>query len=108
MVIELKETTIIADTKWEIINQNLTSKNYNISQADMYLLYAYDKKYQLANGNVPLVLLYPKHKCFDTVLAFEYENFLRINVVPFDFNFENRSFSLLITCEYEQPSTAEK
>jgi 5-methylcytosine-specific restriction enzyme subunit McrC len=50
LVIHHQELTIVADTKWKIINQNLPSANYNISQSDMYQLFAYGKKYQFNNG----------------------------------------------------------
>lgn len=89
LVVQQKQLTIVADTKWKIINQNQSSKNYNISQSDMYQLFAYGKKYQRNNGSVHLVLIYPKHAEFDRHLHFEYEDKLRIDAVPFDFWEEN-------------------
>ena len=45
---------VIMDTKWKSLNRSASS-NYGISQADMYQMYAYSKKY-----NTPkIVLLYP-------------------------------------------------
>jgi 5-methylcytosine-specific restriction enzyme subunit McrC len=45
---------IILDTKWKLLSNN-PRKNYGISQADMYQMYAYSKKY-----NTPEIwLLYP-------------------------------------------------
>ena len=45
---------IILDTKWKsLVNER--SKNYGISQADMYQMYAYSKKY----GTSEIWLLYP-------------------------------------------------
>ena len=93
LVIKTGTNTRVADTKWKMINQNLASKNYLISQADMYQLYAYGKKYQIQNGSIRLVLIYPKHQCFNQVLLFRYEDFLEIDIVPFDF--ENEESSLL-------------
>lgn len=47
-------STVILDTKWKkLINDR--SKNYGISQADMYQMYAYSKKYQTSE----IWLLYP-------------------------------------------------
>jgi 5-methylcytosine-specific restriction enzyme subunit McrC len=46
--------TVIMDTKWKRLINN-ESKNYGISQSDMYQMYAYSKKY-----NSPEIwLLYP-------------------------------------------------
>lgn len=48
------ERTVILDTKWKSLVDN-ERVNYGISQADMYQMYAYSKKY-----NTPEIwLLYP-------------------------------------------------
>ena len=44
----------IMDTKWKILSD--TKPNYGISQADMYQMYAYQKKYQAQH----VTLIYPK------------------------------------------------
>lgn len=44
----------IMDTKWKILSES--KANYGISQADMYQMYAYQKKYAAQN----VTLLYPK------------------------------------------------
>ncbi len=46
--------TVIMDTKWKRLNRN-PSANYGISQADMYQMYAYSKKYHTPN----IWLIYP-------------------------------------------------
>ncbi|MCH5171812.1 MAG: McrC family protein [Erysipelotrichales bacterium] len=46
-------TKIIMDTKWKILD--ISKENYGISQADMYQMYAYAKKYKTPN----IWLLYP-------------------------------------------------
>ena len=46
--------TFILDTKWKVLSDN--KANYGISQADMYQMYAYQKKYSSEN----VTLLYPK------------------------------------------------
>jgi 5-methylcytosine-specific restriction enzyme subunit McrC len=94
LVIHHQELTIIADTKWKIINQNLPSANYNISQSDMYQLFAYGKKYQINNGNTHLILIYPNHADFNNQLHFKYEEELRIDIVPFDFQDESTSLKI--------------
>ena len=45
---------VIMDTKWKRLNRN-ASNNYGISQADMYQMYAYSKKYHTPN----IWLIYP-------------------------------------------------
>ncbi|MFS0576425.1 McrC family protein [Sporosarcina sp. 179-K 3D1 HS] len=49
-----KQHTVIIDTKWKLL-ANSVSSNYGISQADMYQMYAYAKKY----GTNDIRLLYP-------------------------------------------------
>ena len=44
----------IMDTKWKVLSES--KANYSISQADMYQMYAYQKKYSSEN----VTLLYPK------------------------------------------------
>ena len=94
LVIHHQKLTIVADTKWKIINQNLPSTNYNISQSDMYQLFAYGKKYQINNGNTHLILIYPNHADFNNQLHFKYEEELRIDIVPFDFQDESTSLKI--------------
>lgn len=53
-IIKSGERTVILDTKWKSLVDN-QRVNYGISQADMYQMYAYSKKY-----NTPEIwLLYP-------------------------------------------------
>lgn len=54
IVIKKRKRTVILDTKWKSLINN-ERVNYGISQADMYQMYAYSKKY-----NTPEIwLLYP-------------------------------------------------
>ncbi|MBR3597825.1 MAG: McrC family protein [Clostridia bacterium] len=48
------KSTFIIDTKWKVLSDK--KSNYGISQADMYQMYAYQKKYSA----VDVTLLYPK------------------------------------------------
>lgn len=86
LVIYTGGKTIVADTKWKMVSQHLSTKNYNISQADMYQLYAYGKKYQTGNGSVQLALIYPHSESFYTPLSFKYEEHLPVDAIPYNFN----------------------
>lgn len=61
IVMRRENLVFILDTKWKLLN-NDPSKNYGISQADMYQMYAYHKKYE-KSGETDFVkhciLLYP-------------------------------------------------
>jgi 5-methylcytosine-specific restriction enzyme subunit McrC len=76
----------VIDTKWKLLDEFAGRKNYNISQADMYQLYAYGKKYTTLSQEPRLVLLYPSNPNFTNKLDhFVYEGDLKLEVVPFDF-----------------------
>ena len=49
------DAVFIMDTKWKLLNNN-PSANYGITQADMYQMYAYQKKYDNVQN---VTLLYP-------------------------------------------------
>jgi len=76
------EAPIIADTKWKLLDENNYKNNYNISQSDLYQMYAYAKKYK----SNKIILIYPKCETFtkkiDTLK--QYEEGIEISVVPFD------------------------
>lgn len=55
-----KQHTVIIDTKWKLLT-NSTSSNYGITQADMYQMYAYAKKYETND----IRLLYPMNNEFN-------------------------------------------
>jgi 5-methylcytosine-specific restriction enzyme subunit McrC len=79
---------IIIDTKWKLLDESQEKTNYNISQSDMYQLYAYGKKYGLNNSlsiEPKLVLLYPSNPNFQKPIEdFIYEGDLVLRVLPFD------------------------
>ena len=85
---EINNEQIIFDTKWKLLDESKEKQNYNISQSDMYQLYAYGKKYDLKNGlstEPKLVLLYPSNPNFQKPLEdFIYEGELILSVVPFN------------------------
>lgn len=81
-----KDRTKIVDTKWKLLNQFAEKRNYDISQADMYQLYAYGKKYSTDKIDPKLILLYPSNPNFSNKLDnFIYEGELALEVIPFDF-----------------------
>lgn len=53
LVLEYGERTVVLDTKWKLLSDNV--RNCGISQADMYQMYAYSKKYDAD----AIMLLYP-------------------------------------------------
>lgn len=69
LVLQKEGRTVIMDTKWKKLFDN-DRKNYGISQADMYQMYAYSKKYKTSE----IWLLYPLNDemkghediCFDS------------------------------------------
>jgi len=82
----------IIDTKWKLLDQYAEKRNYNISQADMYQLYAYGKKYSTFNSTPSLVLLYPSNQNFINKLDnFIYEGDLVLEVIPFDLSGDEMS-----------------
>lgn len=84
-VYENGKLAVIADTKWKLINENLsTSKDkYNLAQSDMYQLFAYGEKYLRGKGT--LVLIYPKNENFCEALPiFEFKQGLLLKVVAYD------------------------
>lgn len=85
VVINKDELLIVADTKWKVIDQNQSRKNYLISQPDMYQLYAYGKKYQSDH----LILIYPECETFTKELLFQYDNQITLRCFPWSFRKEN-------------------
>ncbi|MCX2476094.1 hypothetical protein OQZ33_17300 [Pedobacter sp. MC2016-05] len=90
------EPSYVLDTKWKIIDENLENKNYLISQADMYQLYAYGRKYIKAEIDPKLILIYPASRNFSRQLEpFIYEtrngqDHLELIAFPFDLKFNHQ------------------
>ena len=75
----------IMDVKWKRLDS--ARAHYNISQADLYQLYAYGKKYERETlgdtaPNPGLYLLYPWNSQFADPVEFKYEEGLRLTVFP--------------------------
>lgn len=85
VVYNKSQVVTVMDTKWKLLDASLDSKKnkYNLSQSDMYQLFAYGDKYLNGKGN--LYLIYPKNASFEEPLDhFEYKSNLRLYVVPYD------------------------
>jgi len=85
LILKDKKISCVLDVKWKIINSSDRKNKYGISQADMYQLYAYGKKYMAGTERKHVILIYPKSKFFQSPLApFEYEDDFILEVLPFD------------------------
>lgn len=90
IVIETENEIIIADTKWKCITEEK-----DISQADMYQLFAYGKKYQ----NQKLFLIYPKDgekQPQNLVYQYEIEKSLELKVFYFDVTQDFKSYQFTV------------
>jgi len=84
LLLNTSNGTQTLDTKWKLIDQLAwqTDKKYNITQSDLYQMFAYEHKYQ--NGRGHMMLIYPKHLSFDHSLPpFYYSDVLAVWAVPF-------------------------
>ena len=70
----------IVDAKWKRINQNANDSKYDISQADMYQLYSYGKKY----GCEKVALIYPRTNNFRDHFYYRFDENLSLFCFPFD------------------------
>lgn len=59
---------VIADTKWKLLDRNARSEKYGISQADIYQLFAYSRKYLSTQAQRRVILIFPKTDSFDQPL----------------------------------------
>ena len=88
----------VMDAKWKLLDasKNSAKDKYNISQSDVYQLFAYGQKYQSGDGH--MMLIYPKHDGFQKPLEpFKFSDNLFLWVVPFDLKQET-----LIEGDWEQ------
>ena len=93
LVIHKQDQIIIADTKYKVIREEK-----DISQSDMYQLFAYGKKYQ----NQKLFLIYPKHNETELDLFYKYEDGLELTVLFFDLARNLNDSSFLSTMSLEE------
>ena len=74
------KTEFILDTKWKRISGEGSAPKHGISQADMYQLFAYGKKY----GCKQVALVYPKTEQFQEMLRYKFDDELSLSCFPFD------------------------
>jgi 5-methylcytosine-specific restriction enzyme subunit McrC len=72
----------IVDTKWKLLSSD-RARQYDLSQSDIYQLFAYGQKYLAGVGDVFLV--YPQTAAFPEPLPpFHFSPQMRLHVLPFD------------------------
>ena len=83
-------TLVIGDTKWKLVDQADRGDKYGISQADIYQLFGYSKKYLQNQQRREVLLIYPASDTFNAPLEpFWYRKGLEVlHVVPYDLNNE--------------------
>lgn len=83
LLIEQGSRRWVLDTKWKRLSENKCERNYGLSQADFYQLFAYGQRY--LGGRGELALIYPAWRQFNNPLEpFEFDDKLRLRVLPFD------------------------
>ena len=90
------DQAVILDTKWKVLN-NDRNNNYGISQADMYQMYAYCKKYNDTNNNIKDVwLLYPYVKNVEQLPTYKSDDNVNVHIFFVDLeNIENSMAELV-------------
>ena len=78
--LERGDERFILDVKWKRINEDDNDPKHGISQADMYQLFAYGKKY----GCRHVALVYPKTNRFREPLRYKFDEELALSCFPFD------------------------
>jgi 5-methylcytosine-specific restriction enzyme subunit McrC len=88
----LLKNKIIIDTKWKILEDS--KSHFNISERDMYQMFAYGKRYQseIENGVAPkLFLVYPSNVLNSQDLPkYLFGDEMSLNIVTFDLLAENQ------------------
>ena len=74
------DVKFILDTKWKRIDGESSDLKHDISQADMYQLFAYGKKYRCKQ----VALIYPKTEQFKKKLCYKFDEKLSLFCFPFD------------------------
>ena len=82
----------ILDAKWKRINEDDSDRKHGISQADMYQLFAYGKKYDCKQ----VALVYPKTEQFRRMLRYRFDDDLSLACFPFDVMKPQESVSEII------------
>jgi 5-methylcytosine-specific restriction enzyme subunit McrC len=82
--IVLNNNAAVLDTKWKLLNENI--KKFNISEADIYQMHAYGRRYQQSNDyNIPprLGLIYPMNPNFNKdLMQMRFGTDMLLDVIP--------------------------
>ena len=82
--IVLNNNVAVLDTKWKLLNENI--KKFNISEADIYQMHAYGRRYQQSNDfNIPprLGLIYPMNPNFNKdLMQMRFGTDMLLDVIP--------------------------
>lgn len=93
IVIRLKDDEVVVmDTKWKVL-VNDERRNYGVSQADMYQMYAYAKKY---NAN-KVIVIYPLNTEMKETVTFISDDGVEVNLFFIDLNNTDQSINKLIS-----------
>ncbi len=86
-----KQPVFVMDTKWKLLDASDEQNKFGLSQADFYQMYAYGQKYLKGEGS--LFLIYPATEQFSKPIpySFDFDNKLRLWVVPFEIKIESES-----------------
>jgi len=89
LLIDTPKQRWILDTKWKRIDAGKPEKNYDLSQSDLYQLFAYGHKYCNDTGIPTLVLIYPWWSGLRKALpVFDYGGGMKLWVLPFELDGE--------------------
>lgn len=79
IILQNKQTTIVIDAKWKLLD--ITLPSHNIHRSDLYQLYTYAKKYNAQR----VLLIYPKSASFLADLPpFHFDEATQLRVISFD------------------------
>lgn len=82
--------TIVIDTKWKVLSENI--RNYGIAQSDMYQMYAYGKKYAAKK----IIVLYPQvEKMREDNIFFQSDDGVTVEVAFIDLRLPDISIAAL-------------
>jgi 5-methylcytosine-specific restriction enzyme subunit McrC len=83
LLMQGKETCMVLDTKWKLLDGNNRAEKYGLSQTDFYQLFAYGHKY--LGGQGEMLLIYPRTARLPEALPpFDFGHGMQLWVVPFD------------------------
>ena len=109
--IVIQDNVVVLDTKWKILNEN--ARKYNISEADVYQMHAYGRRYQQSRvDNIPprLGLIYPMNPNFNhRLLQMRFGDDMLLDVVPINLSSNSPSDEIKwIVKSFLNPSQSEK